>query len=636
MSRLLPIMLRLTVLSLLCAASYTSMLAQLSADCAAVATQVPCVSKVDPPDWWAGMPAPMLLLYGRNLKDTHISVGGSGVAIAKTHFSENGHYAFLWLSEKGMAPQTVSVRVASNHGEVSFPFELKQPKPASAGFQGFSAKDSMYLIMTDRFADGDTSNDGDHAAEEAKIRGWHGGDLRGILQHLDYLQDLGITTVWMTPVYANEGEPDSYHGYGATDLYKVDPHYGSLGDLQRLGEALHQRHMKLVLDMVPNHVGPKIPWVNDEPEPDWFHGTLEHHDPAQGGFAPLIDPHAAWRDQKDILEGWFANVLPDMNQENPDTSQYLIQNTVWWVEQSGADGIRIDTFPYVGRQFWHDYHAQLKAIFPRLTSVGEIFNPDPVTTSSFAGGVTRSNLNGQVDTGLFTPFDFPSYFALRDVLLKDAPLTVLEKVFGQDALYPHPERLVPFLGNHDTARFMSMPGATAAKMKLGFAILLTMRGMPQIYSGDELAMTGGEDPDNRHDFPGGFPGDKHSAFSDAGRTAEQKQMHDWVAALLHFRNEHPVFAEGGQQDVFAKSTTLAYVRADDVRTGCVAGKPGRVLVAVNNADQDSALQIDTAETALAGCMQFTPALDTEAVALLNGNRLTMTLGPRQAAIFEVH
>jgi len=629
---------RRTIVVSLLAAAGTRLPAQLSANCAraAAGSTVPCVDKVEPPQWWTGMPTPMLLLYGRNLTGAKIDVRGSGVAVSKTRISQNGHYAFVWLSEKATPAQTVQVHLAANGGAISFPFEIAERRPASAGFRGFSAADSMYLIMTDRFADGDTANDGpDHAAELKKPRGWHGGDLRGVAEHLDYLQDLGITTVWITPVYANEGEPDSYHGYGATDLYKVDPHFGTLADLRRLGDELHKRKMKLVLDMVPNHVGPKIVWVKDEPEPDWFHGTLARHDAAKGEFSPLVDPHAAWRDQKDILDGWFADVLPDMNQENPDVSEYLIQNTMWWVEQSGADGIRIDTFPYVGRPFWHDYHAALHQVFPRLTSVGEAFNSDPFITSAFAGGVTRSDHNGQVDTGLWTPFDFPTYFALRDVLLKGASLEELVKVWGHDSLYPHPERLIPFLGNHDTERFMGMPGATAEEMKLGFSILLTMRGMPQIYSGDEIAMVGGGDPDNRRDFPGGFPGDTQDAFTQSGRNAEQRAMHDWVAALLHFRNRHPVFASGGQQNLEYDATSLIYLRAQDLTQGCGAGAGDRVLVAVNTSQHAATLTAGSDATALAGCTVFLPVLGTQGTPELKNGNLTLTVGPQQAAFYEV-
>jgi len=213
-------------------------------------------------------------------------------------------------------------------------------------------------------------------------------------------------------------------------------------------------------------------------------------------FRPLVDPHAPWRDQRDVLQGWFVDTLPDLNQENPATAQYLIQNAMWWIEQTGADGLRIDTFPFVGRAFWHDFHAQIHGSYPNLTTVGEVFNCDVTITSSFAGGVTR---NG-VDTGLDTPFDYPSYCALRDVFLKDEPMSHLADVWRLDALYPHPERLIPFLGNHDNSRFLGNKGATPEKVRLAFAILLTMRGMPQVYSGDEIAMLGGDDPDNRRDF----------------------------------------------------------------------------------------------------------------------------------------
>jgi glycosidase len=336
----------------------------------------------------------------------------------------------------------------------------------------------MYLIMTDRFADGDTSND-NSPAERAKPRGWHGGDLRGITEHLDYLQSLGITTVWITPVYQNKG-PESYHGYGATDMYAVDEHFGTLDDLKTLAASLHQRGMKLVLDMVPNHVGPTHPWVNDSPEPDWFHGTQANHSAAQGEFKPLVDPHSAWRDRRDITEGWFAGILPDMNQENPAVAQYLTQNAVWWTEEAGLDGIRLDTFPYVGRQFWHGFDEELHTLYPRLTTVGEVFNPDPTITSAFAGGAARTGLDLAIDTGLDTPFDFPSYFALRDVFLNDAPMSRLADVLRFDALYPHPERLVPFLGNHDVTRFMSQPGATLQRLNLAFTVLTTMRGMPHL------------------------------------------------------------------------------------------------------------------------------------------------------------
>jgi glycosidase len=634
---------RIFTFGLLVAGCGAISMAQLSANCATAAagSPAPCVYKVDPPDWWSDMPAPMLLLYGRNLKDAQISVKGTGVSVTRTQFSENGHYAFVWLSDGGSAPQTIEVRVASARGAITFPFELQKRKPESAGFQGFSAKDSLYLIMTDRFADGDLANDGldatsasssaDAVAERALPRGWHGGDFKGIEDHLDYLQQLGITSIWITPAYDNGGRSSTYHGYSATDMYRPDPHFGTVNDFQRLVDAVHARGMKFVLDTVPNHVGAAHPWAADPPTPDWFHGTVAHHDVAQSDFAPILDPHANWQQQKDVTQGWFANVLPDLNQENPLVSQYLTQNAIWWIETGSLDALRIDTFPYVGRAFWQKFNGEIHDLYPRLTSVGEVFNSDPTIVSYFAGGVTHDG----IDTNLWTPFDFPTFFGLRAVLSHKEPMSHLEDIWRQDRLYPHPERLAPFIGNHDTARFMSIPGVTVADLKLAFGIALTMRGMPQIYSGDEIAMRGGDDPDNRHDFPGGFPGNTQTAFSAAGRTPEQNEVHDWVAGLLHFRNSHAVFAEGGQQDIVHDATSFVYLRAQDLKAGCGQGDPDRVLVAVNDADKAATLQIDPTDTALTGCTQFVPAAGTNIPAAIKENKLTLTLGPKEMAIYQV-
>lgn len=273
------------------------------------------ITKIDPPNWWANLPKPMLLIEGQHLNGTRFSISDKRIKIERTQLSANGHWAELWLSTSPAAAETVQIEADRSGTHVSVPYTFAPRHDSQDGFAGFSSKDVMNLIMTDRFADGDTSND-EIPAQQAKPRGWHGGDLLGITDHLDYLQDLGITTVWITPVYENKG-PESYHGYGATDMYAVDPHFGTLDDLKTLAAALHRRGMQLVLDMVPNHVGPAHPWVDDSPEPDWFHGTQQHHSTAQGDFKPLVDPHAAWRDRRDVTEGWFAGILPDLNQENP-------------------------------------------------------------------------------------------------------------------------------------------------------------------------------------------------------------------------------------------------------------------------------------------------------------------------------
>ena len=598
---------------------------------AAGAQTAPRIDKIDPPNWWVQMPKPMLLVRGEGLEGATFSVSDAGIRVERSVASGNGHWAQVYLSASPAHAETVTLRVQHGgaHAEASYTFGER--KPASAGFAGFNARDVMYLIMTDRFADGDAGNDGLHGTapltsddarqQRALPRGWHGGDLRGVQQHLDYLQDLGATAVWLTPVYQNH-EADSYHGYGATDMYAVDEHYGSLADLQALSAALHRRGMKLVLDTVPNHVGPQHPWVKDEPTPDWFHGTAAHHIAGETNFHALIDPHAPESARVGTLDGWFVDLLPDMNTEKPAVAQYLRQNVIWWIEETGADALRIDTFPYVNREFWHDFHAELNELYPHLTEVGEATDPDAVFVSTQAGGVTR----GGVDTGLYTPFDYPMYFALRDVFTKGAPMTRLTGVLGEDGLYPHPERLPVFLGNHDQTRFREDAPSEEA-MRLATAYVFTTRGMPQWYAGDELAMRGKEDPDNRRDFPGGWTGDAQSAFTAARRTPEQQRMFAWVSTLARVRREHPALACGAEQVLKADRDWLITLRDGSRVADPVCGAPEheRVVVALHRGSAPAELTVPLAGTWAAGCRVSHPLLGEAGAMVSRGDALTVRL-----------
>ncbi|HEX3436186.1 MAG TPA: alpha-amylase family glycosyl hydrolase [Pseudacidobacterium sp.] len=575
--------------------------AQSAASCSTRQATAPCVDRIDPPNWWANMPSPMLLLHGNHLNNAHFLVRGKNVDIVKTQISENGHWAFLWLNTANAAPQTLTIEITSTAGSIKKQFELLQRNLATAGFKGFSPNDVMYLIMIDRFANGDTSNDkiGDDDGGRTQPRGWYGGDFRGIENHLDYLQQLGVTTLWLTPIQSNTRMKESYHGYAATDLYATDPHFGTVEDYQKLVKALHARGMKIVLDTVPNHVGVEIMWVNDPPAPNWFHGTRDDHSIAKSPFRYLPDPHATPRDTANITEGWFTSNMPDMNQENPLVAKYLIQNTIWWIETARIDGLREDTFPYVGRQFWSDFHQQIHMLYPHLTAVGEVFAPEDTIVSYFAGGVKHSG----IDTGLTTPFDYPLQFTLRNVLAHGKPMTALEETLGNDWLYPQPQNLVTFFGNHDLKRFLSEPGASVASLKIAFGLIATMRGMPQLYSGDEIAMRGGDDPDNRHAFPGGFPGDTTNAFTQSGRTPEQQEVFSWVQGLLQLRANEPELTQAQQQNIFADDTTFAFVRGSNLETGCQNGG-SRVLVITQKDPVLKHLQLKTAQTALNGCEHF--------------------------------
>jgi glycosidase len=617
--------------------TYRFLILLLVSICAAaqLSAEKPVIDKIDPPGWWVSLPDPMLLVHGHDLDGAGFAVSGQGVQLIRTQVSANGHWAFLWLDTRSAAAQTLWITASNEQGQARQAYELAERSHDPEAHRGFSSADTLYEIMPDRFADGDAANNAP-GNQRSLARGWHGGDFAGIEQHIDYLKQLGVTALWTTPVLSNGAMPESYHGYAATDLYAVDAHFGTLAQYQQLSRALHARGIKLVFDMVPNHLGLQHPFVLDPPAPEWFHGTLQQHHGIRDDFHQLVDPHApraAWRD---VTNGWFTDGMPDLNQENPLVSRYLIQNALWWVETANLDGIRLDTFPYVGRPFWHDFHAALHSAYPHLTTVGEIFNPDAEITSFFAGGVAHRG----IDTGLDTPFDFPTYFALRDVLAHGKPMTELAKVLGQDALYPHSERLVPFIGNHDTSRFLTEAGGSAAKMKLALGLVTTLRGMPLIYSGDEIAMAGGEDPDNRRDFPGGFAGDARSAFTQAGRTATEQDVFAWTSSLLALRNTHAALQTGMEQNLFADADGFAFVRTLE-DAGCSSdhsSDPAKVrfLIVVNKAKQSKTMDLQMEDSALAGCTGFQVAAPaTGAAPVVSGGKLHIEEPAESMTVFEV-
>jgi glycosidase len=581
----------------------------------------PSISKVEPPNWWVNLtPDVMLLLTGKNLQVTHANCNLADVIVSRTQSMADGQYLFVWLRlSPNLKSGTAICRVTTPKGQTSFELPLAARKQILARNQGLSLDDVIYLIMPDRFANGDPTNDepkefpGSH--DRAKPRAWHGGDLRGVQDHLVYLKDLGVTTVWLTPIVKN-GATQDYHGYGAVDLYAVDPHLGTLQDYQDLVAAAHKLHMKILFDVVPNHVGPLHPWLANPPTPDWFHGTANDHlstfsplkpdfygqsnkkDVANDLFESLEDPHTPPQMRANLTNGWFFGMLPDLNTENPLVVEYLTQNSIWWAESSGLDGFRIDTFPYVPRTFWAEWHSGLRKYYPRLSTVGEVFHPDPTVTSFFVGG--RKGWDG-IDTQLTTVFDFPTFFTLRDVLLKQAPAGKIANILRQDSLYPHPDFLVPFFANHDVPRFASMPGSSIAKVKLAFGLTLTLRGIPELYYGDEIAMPGGNDPDNRRDFPGGWHDDEKSAFTVEGRTPEQQEVFAYVEKLLRLRREHAALRGGQLWHLSSDDTSYVFLREAEEE---------KLVFAFHNGTQPRDLNIP---------LHDTPGQDAGGAAVLFGN-----------------
>ncbi len=590
----------------------------------------PEITKIEPPNWWTPLTGHlMLLVYGRNLFGAQIACHYSGASVSRSRVTDGGRYVFIWLRlGLNARPGVMPCQIRTPAGTTEIHYHFAAPAGPQGKFQGLTPNDVLYLVMVDRFADGDTAND--HLAsmpgtfDRAKPRAYHGGDLRGIEQHLGYLRRLGVTALWLTPIVANN--PDSaqdYHGYSAYDEYEVNPHFGTLADLQNLVAAAHRDGIKMLLDIVVNDVSPHNPWVAHPPEPNWFHGTPAHHSAASSDFRYLADPHAPPRLWRNVLDGWFANILPDMNLTNPDAARYFIQVSVWWAEETGVDGFRLDTFPYVSRSFWSEYHAELHRLFPHLFTIGEVFNPDPDVVSFFAGG--RKQFDG-IDTGVNTVFDYPFFFALRKVLLGNAPVETMVSVLAHDRLYPHPQQLVTFLGNHDVPRFASAPGSSAARLELAQSIVLTMRGIPQLYYADELGMTGGNDPDNRHDFPGGFPGDPRDAFTAAGRTLAQQAIFLHLQRMLGLRRENPALRQGKLWDIAWDRHSFAYARV-------TSGE--RVLAVFNAGRKEDTLELRFGQTPLSGARELTPLLGGTSLAV-KGDRVRISLPPAGFDLYRVH
>jgi glycosidase len=606
----------------------------------------PAVTKVEPPSWWVGLtPEVLLLLSGHDLEATHVSCNLPTLRVSRTQSTAGGGYLFVWLKISADTQSGTAVcRITAPKGTTSFELPLAARTPTLGRFQGLLPDDVMYLIMPDRFANGDPTNDAPAEApgshDRSKPRAYHGGDLRGIQNHLPYLNDLGVTTLWLTPIVKN-GAAQDYHGYGAVDLYSVDPHLGTLKNYQDLVAAAHKQGMKILFDVVPNHVGPKHPWVANPPLSDWFHGTLQHHIDsfstlkgsfygkagaqaiANDPFEALTDPHAPELMKRNLTDGWFFGILPDMNTENPIVEQYLLQNSIWWAEISGLDGFRVDTFPYIGRKFWANWHAGLRRLYPYMTTIGEVFHPDPSVTSFFAGGVRRYD---GIDSGLSTVFDFPMFFTIRDVLLGGAPAGHIADVLRHDALYVHPELLVPFFANHDVPRLASAKGSSPAKLKLAFGLTVTMRGVPEIYYGDEIGMTGGGDPDNRRDFPGGWLGDANDAFTQSGRTREQQEIFSYVQSLLRLRREHAALRTGRLWHLASDESSYVFFRESEEE---------RIVVAFNNADQTRELRLALGDTPAQEASAI-GLLFGEAKAELNRGELRITMPAQSISIFSLN
>lgn len=604
----------------------------------------PKVSRIEPPNWWAGHThnPVRVLITGEHLQEATMISTNAGIEVRNLRQATSGNCLFADVSISAEAADGwLLVTNCDGVDAIQFPV---LPKSVLREPQGFSPDDVIYLVMTDRFANGDAGNDdppqsrGLHDRRLARF--YHGGDFAGLMQRLDYLQDLGITALWLTPWYDNanrlnhqekytvdnqlssRGRPiTDYHGYGAVDFYGVDEHFGDLAALQQLVRAAQSRGIKVIQDQVANHTGPYHPWITRPPTPTWFNGSPTNHLENKWQTWTTTTPNPPQDQLKATLEGWFINILPDLNQNDPEAATYLIQNSLWWIGMTGLDAVRQDTLPYVPRSYWAKWTAALKRQHPKLTVLGEMWHDDPRLVSFFQGG--RKQFDG-VDSGVDTLFDFPLYNAIRDVFARGQPMTRLTDTLAVDSLYVDASVLVPFLGLHDTPRFLHESGASLETMKLAFTFLLTTRGTPLIYYGDEIAMRGGGDPDNRRDFPGGWRDDAHNAFEVTGRTSEQEAMHAHVKQLLGLRRQLLPLRRGGLKHLTVTSQTYAYAR--------VAGDEF-VVVALNKSGETQSFDVSLKDICPATTTVLSDRLGELGRVALTDSRLRFTLPPRSAALF---
>jgi glycosidase len=606
---------------------------------AAPAAAAPTVTKVEPPSWWPGhsINPVRLVLRGQDLAGASVTSAGAGLSAGPVKVNERGTHAFVDVTiDASASPGKRRIVLKTASGTAFAPFELLAPLPRAGRFQGFSPDDAVYLLMPDRFANGDPANDDPAVSkgllDRTKPRYYHGGDLKGVIERLPYLKDLGITALWLNPWYDNVNHLNEretydrkpitdYHGYGAVDFYAVEERFGDLATLRELVDEAHALGIKVIQDQVANHSGPYHPWVKDAPTPTWYYGTQEKHLANTWQTWTLHDPHSGPEMQKATLEGWFIDILPDFNQDDPEVARYTIQNTLWWVGVSGLDGIRQDTLPYVHRRFWKEWMAAIKKEYPQLTVVGELLDGDPALVSFYQGGEARFD---GLDSGVDTLFDFPLFYPLREAFAKAGSLREVARLLARDHLYPDASVLVTLLGLHDVPRFMGEPGATTDGLRAAFTFLLTARGTPLVYYGDEIAMAGGGDPDNRRDFPGGFPGDARNAFEKSGRTPEEERVHAHVRALLQLRAKTPALRRGRTANLHVADKSWAYARVLD----------GKAAVVVLNTDGAAAtLEVPAAPAGLPDGLRLQDALGSAVQAEVANGRLRVVVPPRSSAVF---
>ena len=560
----------------------------------------PWTQRVEPTFWWTDMHQSefQLMLYGLDLKSAKISINYPGVSIVSKSVTDNPNYAFLYLNvAKGTQPGKFNIELKKGNKKQVIVYEFKKRREGSAARKSFTEADAIYLLMPDRFANGNPQNDsiaGYHQGVQREISGArHGGDIDGIISKIPYLADLGVTTLWTTPLFDNNDINYSYHHYGCSDYYKVDPRLGKNEDYLRLSNTCHSNGLKLIIDVVPNHCGSSHWWMKDLPSKDWFN-TWPTYTSSNYRMTAWTDPHAAESDKYRLTHGWFAPNMPDLNLQNPLLFDYLRQVYVFWIESANIDGMRVDTYPYNDIKTAARFIKSIRNEYPNMNVVGECWVKTPAEIAYYQSG--NNNKDG-FDSQLTSVMDFclKDFFSatFNETESWDGGLARFYSLFAQDFVYPNPNMIMNFLDNHDIDRYSTAVKRDVNKFKMGLAMLITTRGYPQIYYGTEIMLDGipGDYQGHRFDFPGGWAADKRSAFTPEGRTTVENHVFNYLKALLNYRKNNPVLQNGLMKQFIPENGLYVYFRYNNEKT---------VMVIANNNTEAKELNLNRFGEMLSG------------------------------------
>ena len=551
------------------------------------------IDRMEPPFWYEGMNKSevQVLFYGKNIAQNSVSISNN-VVITNVVKTENPNYLFVTIDTKNVKAQELQFTFTNGKKSFKRNFEIKKRRPNSALRKSFDASDVMYLLMPDRFANGNPNNDSSPELQEKANRslpgGRHGGDIQGIINNLDYIKELGATAIWSTPMCEDNDKGYSYHTYGQSDVYRIDPRYGTNEEYKKLADEMHKRGMKLIKDYVTNHWGAEHWMFKDMPTYDWFH-QFPGYKQSNYRMTTQYDINGSKIDAKMCMDGWFVPSMPDLNQSNPLVLNYLIQNAIWWIEYADLDGFRVDTYSYNDKEGIAKWTKAITDEYPYFNIVGEVWMHDQAQISYWQKDSPIAKIQSY-NSYLPSVMDFTLHDVFGNVFNEDRAdwsngMIKFYENFVNDFLYTDPNNLLIFLENHDTGRFNHIYQNDFKKYQLGMTIMATMRGIPQLYYGSEIGMAGDKgkgDADIRQDFPGGWKGDTNNAFSASGRTAEQTKYFDFSKKVLNWRKNKEVIHTGKLTHYIPENNVYVYFRHNDKEA---------VMVVINNAPDNQKLNL---------------------------------------------